>query len=238
VFSRDCGLDLGGTSLRWIENVSSAASLALLDSLVRKNVKGLEWEDSYSRKIADEAMLAISMHADPQANKLLENYIMSEGPRKLREQALFWAGMERGRSGFELVRNFARSGQGDSKLREHATFVLSQSREEEALTELINMAKKDADTHVRGQAIFWLGQKAGKKAADAIGESLNEDPDEYVKKKAVFALSQMPREEGVPRLIQVAKTNKNPKLRKEAMFWLGQTGDPRALAFFEEVLTK
>jgi hypothetical protein len=238
VFSQDCGVDLGGTTLHWINDVPAKASLALLDDVVRKNVKGLEWEGSDSRKIADEAMMAIAMHADPQANKLLEKYIMSEGPRKLREQALFWAGMERGRSGFELVRNFARSSQGDTKLREHATFVLSQSREDDALTELITMAKKDADSHVRGQAIFWLGQSAGRKAASAISESLDEDPDAYVKKKAVFALSQMPHDEGVPRLIQVARSNKNPSVRKEAMFWLGQTGDPRALQFFEEVLTK
>ena len=59
-----------------------------------------------------------------------------------------------------------------------------------------------------------------------------------VKKKAVFALSQLPADEGVPRLIQVARTNKNPAVRKQAMFWLGQSKDPRALAFFEEILVR
>jgi len=57
-----------------------------------------------------------------------------------------------------------------------------------------------------------------------------------VKKKAVFALSQLPKDEGVPLLIQVARTNHNPAVRKQAMFWLGQSHDPRALAFFEQVL--
>jgi hypothetical protein len=57
-----------------------------------------------------------------------------------------------------------------------------------------------------------------------------------VKKKAVFALSQMPKDEGVPKLIEVAEKNKNPEVRKQAMFWLGQSEDPRALAFFERVL--
>ena len=57
-----------------------------------------------------------------------------------------------------------------------------------------------------------------------------------MKKKAVFALSQMPQEEGVPLLINVAKTNKNPVVRKQAIFWLGQTHDPRALEFLEEIL--
>jgi hypothetical protein len=39
-------------------------------------------------------------------------------------------------------------------------------------------------------------------------------------------------------LIQVAQTNKNPEVRKQAMFWLGQSNDPRALEFFEKVLTQ
>jgi len=44
--------------------------------------------------------------------------------------------------------------------------------------------------------------------------------------------------EAVPRLINVAKSNKNPAVRKQAMFWLGQSRDPRALEFFEQILTK
>jgi hypothetical protein len=46
----------------------------------------------------------------------------------------------------------------------------------------------------------------------------------------------MPNGEGVPKLIEVARAHKNPAVRKQAMFWLGQSKDPRALAFFEEIL--
>jgi len=59
-----------------------------------------------------------------------------------------------------------------------------------------------------------------------------------VKRKAVLALSQLPKDEGVPKLIEVAQTNRNLEVRKQAMFWLGQSNDPRALEFFEKVLTK
>jgi HEAT repeat protein len=54
----------------------------------------------------------------------------------------------------------------------------------------------------------------------------------------VFALSQMDANDGVPKLIEVAKTNRNYVVRKEAIFWLGQSEDPRALAYIEEVLMK
>jgi hypothetical protein len=48
----------------------------------------------------------------------------------------------------------------------------------------------------------------------------------------------MPKDEGVPKLIEVAKTNRNREVRKQAMFWLGQSNDPRALEFFEQVLSR
>jgi HEAT repeat protein len=85
--------------------------------------------------------------------------------------------------------------------------------------------------------LFWLAQRAGKKAEATITEAIENDPETDVKKRAVFALSQLPKDEGVPLLIQVAKTNTNGVVRKQAMFWLGQSHDPRALAFFEEVLS-
>jgi hypothetical protein len=52
----------------------------------------------------------------------------------------------------------------------------------------------------------------------------------------VFALSQLPRDESVTRLIDVARNNRNREVRRQAMFWLGQSNDPRALRFFEEIL--
>jgi HEAT repeat protein len=62
--------------------------------------------------------------------------------------------------------------------------------------------------------------------------------DADVKEKAVFALSQLPKDEGVPRLIEVARGHRSREVRKKAMFWLGQSDDPRALAFIEDVLTR
>jgi HEAT repeat protein len=102
---------------------------------------------------------------------------------------------------------------------------------------LIAIARGNHTANLRGTAIFWLAQRAGDKAAGAISNALD-DPDTEVKKKAVFALSQLPRNEGVPKLIEVARTNKNPEVRRQAMFWLGQSRDPRALEFFEQILRK
>ena len=53
-----------------------------------------------------------------------------------------------------------------------------------------------------------------------------------------FAISQLPKERSVPMLVDIARSNKSPSVRKKAIFWLGQSGDPAAIKFFEEILLK
>jgi hypothetical protein len=119
-----------------------------------------------------------------------------------------------------------------------ALFAISQHDAPEALDALVRLAKNDPSAHTRGQALFWLAQKAGQRAASTIQNAIENDPDTGVKKRAVFALSQLPKDEAVPKLIEIARNQKNREVQKQAFFWLGQTHDPRALAFFEQVLIK
>jgi HEAT repeat protein len=89
-----------------------------------------------------------------------------------------------------------------------------------------------------GKALFWIAQKAGKRATGALTDAIQNDPETDLKKKAVFALSQLPKDEGIPQLIHVADTNSNLTVRKEAFFWLGESQDPRALAYLKQVLKR
>ena len=117
-----------------------------------------------------------------------------------------------------------------------ALSALALHAEPAALDWLLSTARTAGATHVRSQALFWLSQRAGQRAIGAIAEAIERDPDTEVKRKAVFALSQLPADDGVPRLIQIARAHSNPAVRKQAFFWLGQSKDPRALAFFVDVL--
>jgi hypothetical protein len=105
---------------------------------------------------------------------------------------------------------------------------------------LIKIARnQDLPRESRTQSVFWLGQAAGDAATANLNSLvLDNSVDREIREQAVFALSQRPRDEGVPALIAVAKTNKDPEIRKKALFWLGQSGDPRALDLFEQLLTK
>jgi HEAT repeat protein len=223
--SGDCQLDPDGVPLRWIRDVQPAESVAFLASFVTAD----------RDQVRDGAVSAIALHADPAADEALERFTAAGQPESLREKAVFWLGAARGRRGYEMLRRIVTQDASD-QVREKAVFALSICKEPQALDTMIAVARNDASSHVRGQALFWLAQKAGKKAVGAISGAIDNDPDTEVKKKAVFALQQLPNGEGVPMLIQVARANRNREVRKQAMFWLGQSNDPRALAFFEEVL--
>lgn len=233
VASADCTLDASGQRIIWLTGVKPEESVALLS----KYFAAPENDDRADRHFREEALTAVALHADASADRAFASFLDASQPEELRKKASFWLGAARGKTGLALLQKMAQSDP-SPHVRAQVTFALSVSSEPGALPEMIRMAREDSDTHVRGQALFWLGQKAGKKAGDAITGAIQNDPDTEVKKKAVFALSQMPKDEGVPKLIEVAQTNKNPEVRKQAMFWLGQSGDPRAVAFFEKILSQ
>lgn len=234
VYTADCHLDFAGLPLVWLEGVKPEESVELLAALaLASDATG----ESRSKKPGREAIMAISLHDSPAADQALERLIGPSQPLRLREDVAFWLGIERGKKGLELLRKYVK-GDPDSSLRKRGAFAFSQSKEPEALKELISMAHNDEAASVRGEAIFWLAQIGGRKEAEQITAAIENDPETEVKKKAVFALSQMRDGQGVPLLINLAKTHKNPMVRKEAIFWLGASRDPRALAYLEEILAK
>jgi hypothetical protein len=123
---------------------------------------------------------------------------------------------------------------------EHAVFPAILADSVTVWPDLLRIAR-DArlSRRTRRQAVFWLGQAAGDAATRGLTDLVDDRAtDRDVREQAVFALSQRPKDEGVPALIRIARQNPDPELRKKAIFWLGQSDDPRALALFEELLTR
>jgi HEAT repeat protein len=232
IASSDCSLDAGGLRVVWFTGVKPEDSVAYLTQYVSgKDHK----EDGDGLTV--QALLAIAQHADPSALRALATFVAPDQPTWLRDKTSFWLGAARGKPGMALLEQMAKNDP-SSDVRAKVSFAFFVSQEPGAVDDMIRMAKDDPDAHVRSQALFWLAQKAGQKASATITGAIEDDPDTEVKKKAVFALSQMPKDEGIPKLIQVAQSNRNPEVRNQAMFWLGQSQDPRAVAFFEKLLSQ
>jgi hypothetical protein len=226
-----CHLDAGGVPFTWLTGVNPEDSVAFLSGVAAQSL------ESNGSRVVDGALLSISSHATPEATNALSEIASSTAGIHLREQAAFWLGVQRGHEGFLALQSLEKNTT-ETVFREKLSFDFSQNSDPAAEDELLRMAKSDTDTKVREQALFWLAQKAGKKATAALTDAIQNDPETDVKRKAVFALSQLPKDESVPQLIHVADTNSNPAVRKEAFFWLGQSHDPRAFAYLEQVLKR
>jgi HEAT repeat protein len=229
ISSLDCQFDAGALPFVFLTGVQPAQSVDLLAGLAHT------WTESGRKSHFDSVITAIALHRDPAADRVLEAMLVPTQPESLREKVLFWLANARGPSGFEAVRKVLQSDPSD-RVREKATFALTVSKEAGAMPALVDAARNDRTPRVRSQALFWLAHKAGLQESAVILQAARQDPDAYVRRQAVFALQQIPKGDGIPLMIQLARTSTDPKVKEQAMFWLGRSRDPRATAFFEEVL--
>lgn len=130
------------------------------------------------------------------------------------------------------------SGRSATRVADAALVALGLHAAAAAAPVLVRFARDGGSAHVRGQSLVWLARRAAAQALPAITAALDEDPETDVKRRAVFALSQMPRDVGIPRLIELARSHRNIEVRRQAFLYLGQSNDPRALAFFSDILLK
>ncbi len=117
--------------------------------------------------------------------------------------------------------------------------TLSDIKSTRVEDKLFEVAKSNDTTDVRRQAIRLLGERASKRSFEFLSATAQStDGNAEVQVQAVRAISERRSEESVPILIKIARTHPNQAVRKQAIRSLGESGDPRAVDFFKEVLTK
>jgi hypothetical protein len=213
------------STVRWIDSVDPASSIAMLSSLVDRNSTG---------DPDDHGLEALAYHAGAAATRSLALHAERSHLTEEREQALFWLGQTRGVEGADVIEHYATT-DADPKLREQAIFALSQSKAPDAYTHILAIAHKDPAEHVRGQAYIWLAQMGDTRAKDDIIAALKSDPSEEVREEAVFALSQL-EDNADEALISVLRGYFPRAVKKQALFWLGQSGSAEAMAYFDDAL--
>ena len=87
-----------------------------------------------------------------------------------RKQAIFSAG-QAGVSTAELTALYPRVT--EREIKEQLIWVMSQSRDADAVTRLIQIAKSDPDRELRKKAIFWLGQSNDPRVKDFLLDIIN-----------------------------------------------------------------
>lgn len=157
-FSANCALDGGGLTVYWLTDVKPGESVALLASLT---------EDGRSGRLAEQAMTALAMQADPGAQAALIRLARSHSSTELRGQALFWLAQQAGDKVAGVITE-AIERDPDTELKKKAVFALSEMPPDQGVPLLIGLVKNNRNPVVRKEAMFWLGQSDDPRAMDFI----------------------------------------------------------------------
>ena len=88
---------------------------------------------------------------------------------------------------------------------------------------------------LKRNVMMWLSNGV----SEHLGLSDTDDgssDDDQMRNQAIYVLTQRPKSESVPQLIEIVRSVKHPSARKTAIYWLGQSGDPRAVDVYAELL--
>ena len=116
--------------------------------------------------------------------------------------------------------------------------ALSETKGQRAEDKLFEIARASDDAELRTTAIHLLGERADRRSLALLSDTLDAaSADTQIQIQALHAISERPADESVPLLLKAAKSHPNAQVRRAAIHWLGESGDPRALDFFHQVLT-
>jgi HEAT repeat protein len=228
IFDLDQNFHFENEPLFWLGEKDSQESVNFLKDIFEGSGKDL----------GKDLVFVLYSHDNGSIPEFLRDVSLGRYENEVRESAIFWLGNIKDKGSLNYLKEIYNKS-GDYKIKKKVIFSIQLSDSEESVEELIKIAKNEDSREVRKSAIFWLGQKASEKSISALKDVVEgSKEDDEVKKSAVFALSQLPKDQAILALIEIANTNKSAAVRKNAIFWLGQTGDERALQFFEDILLK
>src|SRR5688572_5359760 len=214
----------------WLGQVRSDRAVTLLEDVLR---------NSSDKEIKDKALFALSQHHSARAGQILRDFAARESENEeLREQAIFWLGQKRSEENANYLKGLYSRVKTDA-LKEKIIFSLSQQRDFGNGEWIMNIALDPKEnTEMRKQALFWAGQNGGA-TTESFAALYDKMTDPELKEQLIFVFSQRGRDsKAVDKLMDIAKNDKDREMRSKAVFWLGQSRDPRAMKFLEELISK
>ena len=213
----------------WLGQVRSDRAVPLLEDLLK---------NSSDKELKDKAIFALSQQSAPRAGQVLRDFAERETEdEELREQAIFWLGQKRSEENASYLKGLYTRVKKDA-LKDKIIFSLSQQRSFGNGDWIMQIALDPKESiEMRKQALFWAGQTGA--ATESFASLYDKMTDAEIKEQLIFVLSQRGRDaKALDKLMDIAKTDKDKEMRTKAIFWLGQSRDPRAAKFLEDLITK
>jgi len=214
----------------WLGQVGSERAVDLLEDVLK---------NAPDNETKEKAIFALSQHRSARASKILRDFAARESENEeLREQAIFWLGQKHSEENANYLKALYSRVKQDA-LKQKIIFSLSQQRAFGNSEWIMNIALDPKEsTEMRKQALFWAGQNGGA-TTESFVALYDKMTDPEIKEQLIFVFSQRGRDsKAVDKLMDIAKNDKDREMRSKAVFWLGQSRDPRAVKFLEELISK
>src|SRR5215203_1370399 len=214
----------------WLGQVRSDRAVTLLEDVLK---------NTNDKEIKDKALFALSQHNSTRAGQILRDFAERESEdEELREQAIFWLGQKRSEENANYLKGLYTRVKRDA-LKEKIIFSLSQQRGFGNGEWIMNIAlDPKQSTEMRKQALFWAGQNGGA-TTESFATLYDKMTEQEIKEQLIFVFSQRGRDaKAIEKLMDIAKNDKDREMRSKAVFWLGQSRDPRAVKFLEDLISK
>lgn len=204
---------------------------AMVDELLRL------YDSEQNADVKRHILHAFSEMSSPRAQaKLLAIARNSSESPDVRRQAIHWLGEKDNETSVDELMKIYQA-EPSTDVRRQIIHALSEMENARAEDKLFEIARSSDQVEMRRQAIHRIGEKAGQRSLELLRETVDSSSaDAQVQVQAVRAISERPADEAVPLLLKIARTHPNAAVRKQAINRLGESGDPRALEFFREVL--
>jgi len=213
----------------WLSQVGSAKATSALDSILL---------NSSNPDLQKKAVFALSQISSPDAMRMLREYAEKQGaPVEARADAIFWLSQQgRGENAEYLRTLYGRLN--DEDLKDKTIFAISQIGGSDNLNWLMDLAANgQEDVDMRKKALFWAGQ-SNDVSLERLTALYDRLKDRDMKEQMIFVYSQRHEGQALDKLIDIAKHDTDPELRKKAIFWIGQSHDPKAAQYLQEVISQ
>ena len=188
-------------------------------------------------EVKRSALRSLAESKSPRAQGRILEIAKTDSNPELRKQAIRVLS-ERGEAAVDDLLKLFESEQ-STDVRTTTLRSLSETKSPRVEDKLFAVATSNENMDLRKQAIRLLGERAGKRSLEFLSTTAqNPDGNTEVQMQAVRSIGERHAQEAVPILIKIAKTHPNQLVRKQAIRSLGESGDPRAVEFFREVLMK
>ena len=158
----DCDMDAGSMPLVWFDGVNADASVAWLSTLVTAQTDG-------TRRISENALVAITQHAGPSASAALVRFAQT-GTTQMRGRALSWLAQRAANEALPAIDAALKDP--ELEVKKQAVNALARFPNQEGIPKLIEIARSYPNPEVRRQAILRLGDTKDPRAVDFFAQIL------------------------------------------------------------------